>query len=369
MRILRRVAPARTDLALALALVVLSQIEVWRYGVAGGNAAAAITQAAGPLCVAWRSRFPVTAGVTVVAVTFVGGTVAADPVSVTLVASTMILFYTLGTLPDRRRALAGLVFGLVVAIPMTADHALNTFLAIALTSFAVPWLVGTLRLRHRRARELEAQREEVARLAVVEERSRLARELHDIVSHNVGMIVVQAGAGDVLLDQQPERAREALRAIEQGAREALVELRRLLGLLRTNDEASLAPQPTLASLDRLVDRVRDAGVAVDVRLEGEAAPLEGALDVTAYRIVQEGLTNVLKHAGSCRALVTIRYDLDAIEVEIADTGRGPDGNQGGYGLAGIRERVALLGGAFETGPGGDGGYVLRARLPRALAHA
>jgi signal transduction histidine kinase len=368
MRFMSRMVPARGDLALALTLVALSQIEVWHYGVAGGNASAAMTQAAAAFCVAWRSRFPLAAAVAVIAVTFVGGTISGDPVSVTLVAATIILFYSLGTLPNRRLALAGLVFGLVVAIPMAADHALNTYLAIALTSFAVPWLIGTLRLRHQRTRELEVQREEAARVAVAEERTRLARELHDIVSHNVGMIVVQAGAGDVLLDQQPERAREALQAIEHGAREALVELRRLLGLLRANDQASLAPQPTLASLDALVDRVREAGVAVDVRIEGEVTPLEAALEVTAYRIVQEGLTNVLKHAGLCRARVTIRYRPNAIEVEVADSGQGPNGTQGGYGLAGIRERVALIGGAVENGPGDDGGHVLRARLPLVPGH-
>jgi signal transduction histidine kinase len=368
MPFLRRVAPARSDAALALALVALSQIEVWHYGVGGGHAAGAATQAFAALLVAWRSRFPLGASIGVIAAAFVGAAITAEQGSVTLAVELIILFYTLGTLPDRRRALGGLAFGLVAGVAMTDDGSLNTYLAIFLTAFVVPWLVGTLRLRQRRARELEEQREQATRLAVAEERARLARELHDVVSHDVGMIVVQAGAGDVLLAEQPERAREALRAIESGGRHALVELRRLLGLLRTDGEASLAPQPTLARLDELVARVREVGLQVAVRLEGSVAPLEAALDLTAYRIVQEGLTNVLKHAGPCQVRVTVRYLADAIEIEVADTGRGPAGRSGGYGLLGLGERVALLGGALETGAAEGGGYVVRARLPFTLAH-
>jgi signal transduction histidine kinase len=364
---LRRVPIA--DVVLALALVVFSQIEVWRYDAAGGNAGAAVTQAVAALFVALRSRFPLTSAIGVIGTAFVGATVAGEPGSVTLAAALIIVFYTLGTLPNRRRALASLIIGLVAAIPMTADRSLQTYLAIALTSFAVPWLVGSLRLRQRRARELEAQREEAARLAVAEERARLARELHDVVSHNVGMIVVQAGAGDVLLDEHPERAREAMRAIERGARDALGELRRLLGLLRTDGEASLSPQPTLAALDQLVERVRAVGVPVDVRIEGTAAPLEAMIDLTAYRIVQEALTNILKHAGPCQARVTIRYGGDALDVEVADAGRGPVGGRAGYGLAGISERVALLGGELDTGSGREGGFVVHARLPLTLTHS
>ncbi|MDP9260117.1 MAG: histidine kinase [Actinomycetota bacterium] len=368
MRFLRRLAPARSDVGLALALVALSQIEVWRYDAGGGHAAGAATQALTAALVAWRSRFPLAASVGVIAAAFLGAAVA-EPGSVTLAAALIVLFYTLGTLPDRRRALAGLALGLVTGVAMTEDGSLNNYLAIVLTSFGVPWLVGTLRLRQRRARELETQREEAARLAVAEERARLARELHDVVSHDVGMIVVQAGAGDVLLDEQPERTREALRAIESGARHSLVELRRLLGLLRTDAEASLAPQPTLARLDELVERVREAGLAVQVQVEGSIVPLDAAVDLTAYRIVQEGLTNVLKHAGPSQVHVTVRYLGDALEIEVADTGRGPAGGRGGYGLAGLRERVALLGGALETGAAEGGGHVLRARLPLALTRA
>jgi signal transduction histidine kinase len=367
MRFLRRFAPARSDVVLALALVALSQIELWRYR-ADSNAAGAATYALAAMLVAWRSRFPLTVAVGLIGAAFVGAVVA-EPGSVTLAVAMIVVFYTLGTLPDRRQALAGLAIGLVAGVAMTADGSLNTYLAIVLTAFGVPWLIGTLRLRQRRARELEIEREEAARRAVAEERARLARELHDVVSHDVGMIVVQAGAGDVLLDSEPERAREALREIESGARHALVELRRLLGLLRTDGEASLAPQPTLARLDELVERVRDVGLPVEVRVEGSVAPLEAAVDLTAYRIVQEGLTNVLKHAGACEVRVTIRYRGDVLEVELADTGHGPAGRSRGYGLAGLVERVELVGGALETGAADGGGHVLRARLPRALTHA
>ena len=368
MRFLRRLAPVRSDVVLALALVALSQIEVWRYHAGGASAAGATTYALAASLVAWRSRFPFAVAVGLIVAAFVGAVVA-EPGSVTLAAAMIVVFYTLGTLPDRRRAVAGLAIGLLAGVAMTADGSLNTYLAIVLTAFAVPWLVGTLRLRQSRTRELEIEREQAARRAVAEERARLARELHDVVSHDVGMIVVQAGAGDVLLDDQPERAREALREIEGGARHALVELRRLLGLLRTDGEASLAPQPTLARLDELVERVREVGLAVELRVEGGDVPVDAAVDLTAYRIVQEGLTNVLKHAGPCEVRVTIRYRGDAVEIEVADTGRGPAGGSRGYGLAGLLERVELVGGTLETGHGEGGGHILRARLPLALTRA
>ena len=237
-------------------------------------------------------------------------------------------------------------------------------IAIALT---LPWLVGVVYRRHRDARTYEehARRLELERQAVAgEERARLARELHDIVSHNVGMIAVQATAGDVVFDDDPAQARAALRAIEDGARDALVELRRLLGLLRDGDGAVVAPQPSLAALAELVDGVRACGIDVVLDVDGTPRPIAAALELSAYRVMQEALTNVLKHAGATRAWATLRWLPDVLEVEVTDDGAGGAGaNSGGHGLAGIRERVSLLGGELETGTRADGGFSVRARFP------
>ena len=177
---------------------------------------------------------------------FLGASLAGEPGSLTLAATWILTFYSVGAMPDRRRSVLGVGVALALSPLMIEDWSINTFLAVTLGSFGVPWLAGALRRRHEDARRMAAERDEIAREAVARERARLARELHDVVSHEVGMIVVQAGAGDVLLDREPERAREALHAIEAGARNALRELRHLLGLLREGEEASLAPQPTLA---------------------------------------------------------------------------------------------------------------------------
>ena len=354
--------PTRFDLALAACLLVVSQIEVWAFGVAGGGVAAATSLGAVAVLSAWRTRYPLASIVAIWLAAFACAALAGPPASVTFGVAAIAGFYRIGTLPDRRRSYAALAAGLVVAALATEDFSINTYLAIALASFVVPWLVGALVLRQQRARELERDR----RLAVEQERARLARELHDLVSHNVGMIVVQAGAGDVLLDREPERTREALHAIEAGARDALLELRRLLGLLRDDGEAELAPQPTVARLDELVDRVRSAGLAVDLRVEGERDGLDPAVDLSVYRIVQEALTNTLKHARATRVEVLVRRRGDVVEIDVSDDGRGVEpSTRPGHGLTGIAERVALLGGELETGAGAAGGFRLRALLPAA----
>lgn len=354
--------PTRFDTGVAAVLLVVSQIEVWAFGVAGGGAVAAACLATIALVSAWRTRFPLssTAGIWIAA--FACATWSAPPASVTFAAADLLAFYRIGRLRDRRRAYLALIAGLLLGVPITENISLNKYLAIVLTSFVVPWLVGTLHLRHQRTRELEREREQ----AVEQERARLARELHDLVSHNVGMIVVQAGAGDVLLDREPERAREALHAIEAGARDALLELRRLLGLLRDGDRAELGPQRTLAGLEELADRVRSAGLDVSLCVEDHSEALDPAVDLSAYRIVQEALTNVLKHARATRARVVVRQLGDTLEVEVSDNGHGRTASsKGGHGLNGIAERVALLGGKLETGTGADGGFRVHALLPIA----
>ena len=351
--------PTRIDAAVATVLLGLSQIEVWALGFAGGGAVGAVCLAAVAVASAWRTSFPVASAAALMAAAIVCAHTAGQPGSVTFAAAELLAFYRLGTLPDRRRAGGALAAGLLAGLALTDHLTFNKYLAVALASFVVPWLIGTVELRRRRARDLERARE----IAVADERARLARELHDLVSHNVGMMVVQAGAGDVLLDESPERAREALHAIEKGGREALLELRRLLGLLRGGD-AELAPQPTLARLEELAERVRATGLDVRLEVEGETMSVAPAVDLSAYRIVQEALTNVVKHAAATRVDVVVRWSQTQLEIEVQDDGAGPsDAAAPGHGLAGMAERIAVLGGNLEAGPRGERGYRLRAMLP------
>jgi signal transduction histidine kinase len=216
--------------------------------------------------------------------------------------------------------------------------------------------------------ELEHEREDKARLAVAEERARIARELHDVVAHNLSIMVVQAGAERRALgDERPDTS-EVLETIETTGRSAMAEMRRLLGMLRrSDDELALAPQPSLRHLGSLVEQVREAGMPVDLRIEGEPRPIAPGIDLSAYRIVQEALTNALKHAGPAHARVTVRYGEKELDIEIADDGAGfsDAAPAGGHGLVGMRERVALFGGDLATGKRAGGGYAVRARLPLA----
>jgi len=208
-----------------------------------------------------------------------------------------------------------------------------------------------------------------AREAVADERSRIARELHDVIAHDVSVMVVQAqGAARVLEGDQPE-VRAALAAIENTGREAVDEMRRLLGVLRRSDEEmAFAPQPSLTALDALMTAVREAGLPVALEIVGDPVALPPGVDLSAYRIVQEALTNALKHAGPARARVVVRYADDAVELEVSDDGAGVAGAPGtGHGLVGMRERVALYGGDLQAGRLREGGWTLRARLPLGAA--
>jgi signal transduction histidine kinase len=244
------------------------------------------------------------------------------------------------------------------------------------------WLLGhfvgvrrayTARLEERTA-ELEQAREELARRAVTEERLRLARELHDVVAHAMSVIAVQSGVGAHVASTQPEEAAKALSAIEVTSRAALEELRRLLGVLRQDSEpqGDLTPVPGLADLDSLLAEVAKAGLGVRLRVEGTPSPLPAGVDLSAYRIVQEALTNVVKHAGPARAQVTVGYGDQEVTVEVTDDGRGVgalagDGRAGvGHGLIGMRERVAAFNGDLEAGPRPGGGFRVAARLPLAV---
>jgi signal transduction histidine kinase len=284
---------------------------------------------------------------------------------------------------DRWVALAGLagVEVALVAVQLTPGRTGVGTLVGNLGGVAAAWLLGHFAHNYRayaarleeRTTELEQAREELARRAVTEERLRLARELHDVVAHAISVIAVQSGVGAHIANTQPEEAAKALVAIEATSRGALEELRRLLGVLRQEHEpqGDLAPVPGLADLDSLLAEVSKAGLAVKLRVNGTRPPVPAGVDLSAYRIVQEALTNVVKHAGPAHAQVTIGYRDQDVTVEVTDDGQGAvtsgsDGQAGsGHGLIGMRERVAAFGGELEVGPRPGGGFRVAARLPLA----
>ncbi|MCU1658039.1 MAG: histidine kinase, dimerization and phosphoacceptor region [Pseudonocardiales bacterium] len=238
---------------------------------------------------------------------------------------------------------------------------------------SIAWCVGLLARRpviqarsaEERAIRFEQEQDESARRAVTEERQRIARELHDIIAHSVSVMTMQTGAVRRLLLPAQVRERESLLSVEQTGRDAMSEMRRLVGLLKEEDSAAAySPQPGMQSLDALIATVREAGLPVDVAFEGEPQELPPGVDLTAFRVVQEALTNARKHADPSRAWVRIRWAVDELRIEIGNDGHSrPQGPHAGFGHAGMRERLGLYGGRLENGPGTDGGYVVRAYLP------
>ena len=318
---------------------------------------------AGTVPVTWRRRAPVVVWAVVGAATGAYGVASLpDPV---FVGAFVSLYTVVARCPPRVSVPIGVATAALwlFATAMSGDSDLNDYYpAVVLASLA--GALGVL------ARTLQRSREEEGRRAVAEERARLARELHDVVAHAVSMVVVQAEAG-AAAGGPPERVEEAFDAIAETGRTALAELRRLLGVLRSPGEAaSRQPQPGVAQLEPLVESVRRAGLPVEVRVEGNGRPLPPGVDLSAYRIVQEALTNSVKHAGPARACVLLRYGERELEVEVVDDGRGPRPGgtaAGGHGLAGMRERTALLGGELDVGPAPGGGFAVRARLPLELS--
>ena len=328
-------------------------------------------------CLFARRRFPFGA---VVAVTVVV-TVAA-PIDNRLLPDNFGLFFLgcgvaalFGLRPNWRQALAGLaiLFGTELVIVRVDPKGKVGDIFFSYLSFGVVWFVAFLLGRKfeeaaaatERAARLELEREARARTAVAEERARIARELHDVVGHSVSVMTVQAAGVRRLLRDDQEREREALLIVERTGREALAEMRRMVGVLRRPEEGpALAPQPSLEHLGRLVEQAREAGLPVELHVEGDAIELPAGVDLTAYRLVQEGLTNAIKHAHATHAEVLVRYGSETIEVTVSDDGNGVgNGDGGGHGLVGMRERVTVYGGDLDAGPQPGGGYRLRARLP------
>ena len=275
----------------------------------------------------------------------------------------------------RRALVAGFLAapGMVVLVLGTPDLSWQSALA-AWASLSLVWVIavvirvyrGSVERAERRAALFAADREARAREAVAEERSRLARELHDSVGHALNVVVLHAGAAQRVIETKPQLAREALGSIETASRQALGDIERMLGILRApDDEECCDVKPGLGQLGALCEQVREAGLPVDLSVEGEARVLPASLDLTAYRIVQEALTNTLKHAGKTRASVIVRYEEDALAIAVDDEGRGVtvETAGGGRGLVGMGERVATFRGELEAGPRAEGGFAVRARLP------
>ena len=373
-----------SDWLLAVGLAVLAQAEIWViHDFPGPKAVTVPLGLAITLPLGWRRRAPLGVVVTLFCAflsymaihALTGEARLFESQSVAMLASWIVAVYSVAAYAERTRAVVGGLLGLaftplsVIADPRRAFGDITPFDFLFIL---IPWAAGRV-VRHHRlqtarleelASRLAGEREERAKAAVVEERTRIARDLHDEIAHSVSVIAVQADAAEGALARDPELVREPLIAIKETARSALGEMRRMLGVLREADEGTgLAPQPGLAQLESLVEQARRAGITVDLVLEGGRRPLPPGIDLAAYRIVQEGLTNVLKHAGPAHARVLVGYRLEALEIAVEDDGAGTTANGGGgHGLVGIRERVALYGGDVEAGPTG-GGYALRARLP------
>src|SRR4051812_19296309 len=297
--------------------------------------------------------------------------------STSVYAAGMVSAFLLGSLPDERQGrigLAILVAGSAVIALNDPAHSLSEVVLVP-TTFSLAWLGGfaqreraaQARRAEERAVQAEHDREVAARIAVTEERTRIARELHDIVAHAVSVMVLQVGAVRHRLPDDLAVDVEALRAVEETGRSALGDMRRLLGVMRRGADApELAPQPGLDRLEGLLQDVRRAGLPVELQVDGDPFPLPAAVDLSAYRIVQEGLTNALKHAHASQASVHIDYAADELRIAVADDGDGAAGRSGdglGYGLGGVRERVKLYGGEMTAGAADGGGFRLTTTLP------
>nr|WP_251982935.1 histidine kinase [Streptomyces violaceusniger] len=275
----------------------------------------------------------------------------------------LVIVYTVAVLsPPWKRLVTGGLLAVAVPVSVWLNTRTARELTFSLFVFAAAYVFGRLTDARQRANRIEAER------AAARERARIAREMHDILSHAVSLMIVQAEAGPVAVRTAPERAEAAFDAISTTGREAMVQLRRMLGVLRTGDEPDRAPrepQPGLAGLSGLLDRVRASGLEVAYESAGAVRPLPDATGATVVRIVQEALTNVVKHAGARTVSVQLIYGEGAVDIRVLDDGRGPQsGSGGGHGLIGVRERAAAHGGTAVTGPGPDGrGFEVRVRLP------
>jgi signal transduction histidine kinase len=372
----------RADVAIAIVLAAYAVVEAIVVAApAAWFVAALVATAALP----WRRRFPAAVIAIVVGAIVLPGAFGVDHVDTVLPLPLIIVAaFTAGReAPSGRRALLGaLAIGAVIGAGLgltdaTAENSQGEDLVALLVLVGGAAGVGhVMRVRNAENRrlasltaQLAAERDLRARAAVSEERARVARELHDIVAHSVSLIAVQAGAAEQLMGRDEARARESLRAVQETARGALGEMRRLLAILRTDGDApGLAPQPGLSSLPELVEQARSGGLPVVFTEQGARSEVPAGMDLSAFRIVQEALTNVRKHAGRAATEVVVRYEPDSVVVEVANDDAGAalngKGDASGHGIPGMRERARLYGGTLEIGRR-DGRYVVQARLPLA----
>jgi signal transduction histidine kinase len=356
--------PALADTAIALVLGAIYVANAAYEGRYALGIPLALIQTV-PLLV--RRRWPLA----VFALVSGGMLVSAAAYNTVIPLAAAVATYTIAARMSRRRSAAATALALVGLVAIAAySHDIASSVIIA-AAWVLGDNIGTRRAYfdelEQKAERLEREREANIRRAAAEEQARISRELHDVIAHNVSVMTIQAAAARDVFDADSDRAREALGSIESTGRGALTELRRLLSAVRDGGRPELSPQPGLGALEQLVAQVRGAGLDVQLTIEGERPPLPAALDLSAYRIVQEALTNTLKHASARHAWVDLRFGDSELDLSVRDDGTGPapngTGAGSGRGLVGMRERVELFGGRLDAGPGDGGGYLVSARLP------
>jgi signal transduction histidine kinase len=363
-----RLDAAGKDLLLAVALLLGMALQAVLLPMSTSERLVTLV-VGGAVCgsVAVRRRFPLAVGVGVQTTMVVTGIFVSLPVGPVTIAWFCAL-YALAVWTSARGFMAGVVWFALsdVAPQLVIREDLSAIAAFTIGAVVVMVLLRrVVGDRDRRLGLAERERELATREAIIEERARIARELHDVIAHHVSMMVVQAGAERRMLGPGQESTRDVLTTIESVGRGALTEMRRLVGMLRGDDGEGLAPQPGVADIETLVGQMRSAGFSVELRMEGERREIPVGIDLSAYRIVQEGLTNALKYAGDATTAVRVRYGVDCLELEILDDGRGgpTEVEQGRHGLVGMRERVALYGGSLDAGRRPAGGFSVRVLLP------
>ena len=376
-----KMAPPAQDALLAGGIAVAAQVETWGSDTFTAKIPMALLALAITVPVAWRRRAPIAVlGIGLLSgIAFGQQWPTVEPIY--QIIALLVVCYSVGAYASLAAGLASVV--VVVALYVTGailDEFRNPGqhgpADVGMLAFLVTgaWLVGRLVERRagqaakmtERAERLERDREQQEAAALARERARIARELHDVIAHSVSVMVIQAGAAEQLLTSNPPQARESLQSVQELGRSTVDELRRMLGILREDrHEVQLQPQPGMAGLPGLIRQLREAGLPVELRVEGDEVALPPGIDLSAFRIVQEALTNTLKHAQPARACVVVRYSTGVLNLEIVDDGaprtHGGDGH--GHGLVGMRERTALYGGVFVAGPRPGGGYAVHARIP------
>jgi signal transduction histidine kinase len=369
----------RVDQFIAIALLVEIELQIWLGESIPDRGYAGLAVFALAWAVAVRRRMPLVAAFVVpglMSVRILTGTGGNLNSAAGVLVAVILLFYGLGAFASERRSIWVLAVAAVIMSLNTVTKpggGVSAVFPVVLFALLLPYALGrTMRTRAAReqqardvAEQLDAARDASARAAAYGERARIARELHDVLAHSMSVMVIQAGGARLVMDAQPERAEASLRSVERAGREALAEMRRLLGVLGEGDPRALVPQPGLADIQPLLSDARWSGISADLLIDGQPAPVTPALDLCAYRIVQEALTNAIKHAAPAHASVNLRWRDDELELEVSDDGsrRAVNGGGGGHGIHGMRERVALHSGTFQAGARPDGGFTVLARLP------